>query len=106
MFVGERFWWVGCSAGGRIRAYSGIDGSVLRTWSGNTSQDALGFDANGLGDVNADGSMDFVITSANRNANTGRIYIVSGGMDLSLPSPGLVDQVNTFAGKDFLVDLT
>ncbi len=99
LFIAEWTRSQAASAGGRVRVYSGLDGSILRAWTGTVANDRLGFDAHGLGDVNGDGAMDFVITSANRSGNAGRVYIVSGGMELSAPSPGAAGEINSFAGK-------
>jgi hypothetical protein len=45
--------------------------------------DTLGFDSVGIGDVNADGVIDLLLTSANSGINgfhSGRIFIVSSGV--------------------------
>ena len=47
--------------------------------------DTLGFDATGLGDVDGDGAVDFLLTSGwseVRGPRTGRVFVVAG------PDPG------------------
>lgn len=68
-------------SGGRVYLYSGKDGALLRTITGRIPGETLGFDATGIGDVNGDGRIDFLVTSAWSNVNgfrSGRIYVISG----------------------------
>lgn len=68
-------------SGGRIYVYSGRDGSLLRTITGKIPGETLGFDATGTGDVNGDGKLDLLVTSAwsiVSGAQSGRVYVVSG----------------------------
>ncbi len=61
--------------------YSGKDGRVLRTVTGALKGDAFGFDATGIGDLNGDGTIDFLITSAWSSAageKSGRVYVIAG----------------------------
>jgi hypothetical protein len=54
--------------------WSGATGAVLRTISGTTEMEQVGFDVVGLGDVDADGRDDLLVSGANGNA----IYGVAG----------------------------
>ena len=69
-------------SGGKVYLYScGSDGKLLRSWTCKQSGDTLGFDACGIGDVDGDGHIDFLLTSAWSNAKgqkTGRVFIVAG----------------------------
>lgn len=48
---------------GKAYVYSGADGSVLRTITATVPNDNFGVDALGMGDVNADGLTDYLVTS-------------------------------------------
>ncbi len=68
-------------SGGRCTLHSGQDGSVLATYTCQELNDTFGFDAVGIGDVDGDGGIDFLITSAWADAKgprTGRVFIVAG----------------------------
>ena len=68
-------------SGGRVYLYSGKDGSLLRTITCRTPGDSFGFDATGIGDVDGDGVIDFLITSAWSNVKgyrSGRVFVLSG----------------------------
>ena len=69
------------SSGGRVYLYSGKDGTLLQTYTGRVAGETFGFDATGIGDVDGDGAVDFLLTSAwsgIRGFQSGRLYIVSG----------------------------
>ena len=71
----------GASSGGKCYLYSCSDGKLLASWTCKQSGDTLGFDACGIGDVDGDGHIDFLLTSAWSNAKgskTGRVFIVAG----------------------------
>ena len=73
-------------SGGRVQVFSGKDGAVLQSFTGRVPGETLGFDAVGVGDVDGDGTTDYLITSAWSVINgvrSGRMYIVSG----STPNP-------------------
>jgi len=68
-------------SGGRCYVYSGKTGAILATYTSRQANDTLGFDACGLGDVDGDGAIDFLFTSAwseIQGPQTGRIWIVAG----------------------------
>ena len=69
------------AAGGRVYLYSGRDGSLLSTYTGKVPGETFGFDATGVGDIDGDGVIDFLLTSAWSSVNgprSGRMYILSG----------------------------
>ena len=66
--------------GGKVYSYSGKDGRVLHTITGTIEQDALGLDALGVGDLNGDGALDYMLTAVGNDfngTNVGHIYIVA-----------------------------
>jgi hypothetical protein len=68
-------------SGGKVYLYSGKDGRLLRSYTCRIAGDTFGFDATGMGDVNGDGLIDFLLTSAWSGINgfhSGRVFIVSG----------------------------
>jgi FG-GAP repeat protein/tetratricopeptide repeat protein/VCBS repeat protein len=68
---------------GRAYLYSGKDGHLMKTFTCRTPGDAFGFDAVNLGDVDGDGSIDFLVTSGWSGVHgfhSGRVFVVSSGM--------------------------
>lgn len=68
-------------AGGRAYLYSGKDGSLLRTWTCQVMGDTFGFDATRLDDVDGDGKMDYLLTSAwsaVEGPRSGRMFVIAG----------------------------
>ena len=68
-------------AGGKVYLYSGKDGTLMHTYTGKVMGEAFGFDATGMGDVDGDGVIDFLLTSAwsaIAGTRSGRVYVVSG----------------------------
>ena len=79
-------------SGGKVYVYSGKDRSLLRTITGRLPGETLGFDTTNVGDVDGDGTPDFLLTSAWSGVNgfqSGRVYIVSGAVK-SEPPPKVV----------------
>lgn len=73
----------GAHAAGRAYLHSGADGRLLATYTCRTPGDTFGFDAVTMGDVDRDGTSDFLITSAwsgVRGYHSGRVFIVSSGI--------------------------
>jgi hypothetical protein len=70
-------------SGGRAYLYSGKDGRLLATYTCRIPGDTLGFDAVGMGDVDGDGTVDFLITSAwsgIHGFHSGRMFLISSGV--------------------------
>ena len=68
-------------SGGKVYLYSGKDGSLLRAITSKVPGDTFGFDATGMGDIDGDGRIDYLLTSAwsaIRGARSGRMFIVAG----------------------------
>lgn len=68
-------------SGGKVYLYSGKDGSLLQTITCRVPGDTFGFDATGIGDVDGDGVIDFLLTSAWSNIKgyrSGRVFVISG----------------------------
>lgn len=71
----------GAPSGGKLYLYSGADGSLVRTVTGRVMGETLGFDTTGMGDVDGDGHLDWLVTSAwsaVEGPRSGRMYILSG----------------------------
>jgi len=69
--------------GGRAYLYSGRDRRLVKTYTCRTPGDTFGFDAVSLGDIDGDGTADFLITSAWSGVSgfhSGRIFIISSGV--------------------------
>lgn len=69
------------ASGGKVYVVSGSDGSVLWTITGRVPGETLGFDTTQIGDVDGDGHVDFLLTSAYSAVNgwhSGRVIVVSG----------------------------
>ena len=70
-------------SGGRAYLYSGSDGRLLKTYTCRTPGDTFGFDTQAMGDVDGDGTVDFLITSAwsaIHGFHSGRVFLISSGM--------------------------
>lgn len=71
----------GAPSGGRTYLYSGLSPEPVRVITGVVAGETYGFDTTGLGDVDGDGTPDFLVTSAwsaIRGGHSGRIFILSG----------------------------
>ncbi|MEP6768111.1 MAG: FG-GAP-like repeat-containing protein [Acidobacteriota bacterium] len=70
-------------SGGRASLFSGKDGRRIKTFTCRIPGDTFGFDAVGMGDVDGDGKIDFLITSAwsgIHGFHSGRMFILSSGV--------------------------
>ena len=70
-------------SGGRAYLYSGSDGHLIKTYTCKTPGDTFGFDAVTMGDVDGDGTVDFLITSGWSGVHgfhSGRVFIISSGV--------------------------
>jgi hypothetical protein len=70
-------------SGGRAYLYSGRDGRLMKTFTCRTPGDTFGFDSVTMGDIDGDGTTDFLITSgwsAIHRFHSGRVFIVSSGI--------------------------
>ena len=70
-------------SGGRATLYSGKDGRAMKTWTCKVPGDTFGFDAVGMGDVDRDGTLDLLITSAwsgIHGYHSGRVFLISSGI--------------------------
>lgn len=71
----------GAPSGGKLYLISGADGSTMRTITGDVPGETLGFDTTNLGDVDGDGTIDFLVTSAYSAINgwhAGRVLVIAG----------------------------
>jgi hypothetical protein len=67
----------GASRAGKLEVYSGADASRLRRVTSTTANEALGFDAHGLGDLDGDGRPELVGTAASYASGRGRVYVIA-----------------------------
>jgi hypothetical protein len=68
---------------GRAYLYSGKDGHLMKTFTCRIPGDTFGFDSVTMGDVDKDGTTDFLITSGWSGVHgfhSGRVFIISSGV--------------------------
>jgi hypothetical protein len=68
-------------SGGKVYLYSGRTHKLLQTITCRIAGDTFGFDTTNLGDVDGDGAIDFLITSAWSGVNgfqSGRVFVIAG----------------------------
>ncbi len=73
----------GAPSGGKSYLYSGKTGALLKTYTCKIAGDTFGFDTTNLDDVDGDGTIDFLITSAWSGVNgfqSGRVFVISSGI--------------------------
>jgi hypothetical protein len=83
LVVGSWQYSTAATSGGRVYLYSGRDGHLIKTFTDRIPGDTFGLDAVGLGDVDGDGTVDFLLTAAWSGVHgnhSGRIFIVSSGV--------------------------
>jgi len=71
----------GAPSGGKCTLFSGKDGAVLGAWVCTLANETFGFDTTGLGDVDGDGTPDFLITNAWSDiagVRSGRAFVLAG----------------------------
>ena len=71
----------GARSGGRCAVYSGKSGALLRSITCRVPGETFGFDAMGIGDVDGDGSLDFLLSSGwsrVKGSRTGRVLVLAG----------------------------
>ncbi len=72
---------LGAPSGGKTYLYSGKDGSLMREITCKVPGDTFGFDATGIGDIDGDGTLDLLLTSAwsaVNGARSGRMFLIAG----------------------------
>lgn len=77
------------TSAGKVYLYSGKDGSLISAMTCRIPGDTFGFDATGIGDVDGDGVIDLLLTSAWSGINgyrSGRMFVISGKMENRKPS--------------------
>jgi hypothetical protein len=57
-----------------VQVFSGATGLPLRTITSTSENENLGFDAVGVGDVNHNGSIDYLVSAANLDT----VYLIDG----------------------------
>jgi len=71
----------GGQGAGKVYVYSGSDGELIESYVCTTPGDTFGFDTTRLGDIDGDGAVDFLITSAwsgIKGKKTGRAFVIAG----------------------------
>ncbi len=83
LIIGAWQYSVYANSGGRAYLHSGKDGRLLKTYTCRIPGDTFGFDAVGMGDVDGDGTVDLLITSAWSGVHgfhSGRVFLMSSGI--------------------------
>jgi hypothetical protein len=68
-------------SGGKCYLYSGKSGALLQAWACTVANETFGFDTTGMGDVDGDGTLDYLVTNAwsgIAGARSGRAFLLSG----------------------------
>lgn len=90
----------GAPCGGKGFVYSGRTGAVLDTYTHDVNGAKFGFDANGMGDVDGDGTFDYLITAASDLSARGRCYVIAG--EIAPPAIGDLDGDQSVSVTDLL----
>ena len=64
----------GAAQAGKVQIFSGATGRPMRTITSTTAGENLGFDAVGVGDVNGNGSLDYLLSAASLDT----VYLIDG----------------------------
>ncbi|MCH8153417.1 MAG: FG-GAP repeat protein [Planctomycetes bacterium] len=70
---------------GRVFFYSGADGSLLRTMTPTVAGMRFGADAAPVGDLNGDGTIDFVVSAMGAAGGLGQVLVMAGIPDSQIP---------------------
>jgi hypothetical protein len=71
----------GATSGGKCYLYSGKDGALRESWVCTVANETFGFDTTGMGDVDGDGAIDYLITNAWSEISgkqSGRAFLLAG----------------------------
>lgn len=80
----------GATSGGRVYLYSGRTQKLLETITCRIPGDTFGFDTTNLGDVDGDGAIDYLLTSAWSGVNgfqSGRLFVIAGSNTKTAAKP-------------------
>jgi hypothetical protein len=83
LIVGAWQYGVHAISAGRAYLFSGRDGRLMKTYTCRIPGDTFGFDAVGIGDVDGDSTVDFLVTSAwsgIHGYHSGRVFLISSGI--------------------------
>ncbi len=78
LIVGAPYNDAGGGNAGQAYVYSGQNGTLLHTFTGEAPGDNFGWSVSGAGDVNFDGFADLIVGAVNAAAGIGRAYVYSG----------------------------
>ncbi len=91
---------------GSARAFSGIDGSILNSFDGDSGSDHFGWSVSGVGDVNNDGNADFIVGAPlndNNGSDSGSTRVLSGKL-LPLTTDTHLMSISTASAQNLSID--